>query len=1135
MIVVSKQKVRVQINNQIDTNFVRLPDIVVRKFEDVVLVQNTIVHLFPGHEHLEQKNGVNEHADVGTSGLYFGWDGHTTSTDSAFQNDLVKKDASELPVVEINPVLYSALLGNYKWLAHSGKESCDVYLEILNVPTVIPGSPATLNNEEKENDVQVLVEPVDYDDYEVVENNIDFLSAQVLQQTRCVSLGQMFICHINKNYARFVVLEVTNKNGESLLSDHKAIKYRDGKEMPLNRNFIKLDNDVYIVVKPKVRLSKLKELQKPNKNGLKKRLRTTLKVSRDELSEYVDSDRELCVYVSEKAHDYCWISYIPGPNVFQKSKSVTNTNDKYKKSQSSLNIPKNSKKTFMVKAQECSALNKSEMVLNDNLWRNFNLEMNNKELFEIAFVEDLKENGKKCANINETIIEIRALNPASFESLKAAKNLEFLMHFQDEQIINNHEIFEIDGKVYQVELLTKANGEDLEDDDRYVIFTKNCAEVSIKNDGNSKKDHLADNHPNGSDLPSKPFTREPNFHEDCLAKEGRYIGNTKLQETILTDLEKPISSTMFLYGKRGVGKTHFVKNLLDVEYGKGLRYCKYIDCEYLTGLKKSELSEWCLQLQSELYWYRDALIVLDNVEKLFPSADSNKTSEDDSGGLDKNLGVKVYFFINKLQDIIGSTQITAGQANSRKMTLLLTCEDKFKIHKYFTELKFITFEYTLKSLSKEDQILFLSTSYPKLNTSLGLEWNEIINYFDGFSMLDIINFIKMVEVYIEMKDNSEQNVLDIVKKQYIPINMKLQNVVPKPLDKLIGWDNVGGMFEVKQIILETLEKPVKYSKIFQNCPIRLRSGLLLYGYPGCGKTLIIKNIQTLFQSKSNSGAGSFNKLNFININGPEILNKYIGSSEKNIRDVFEKARSLKPCIIFFDEFDSIAPHRGHDSTGVTDRVVNQLLTELDGVEGGGGDDESGEGQVYVIAATSRPELIDAALLRPGRLDKSVLVDLPSLKESQDILIKSLLNYHHDIDTSDNGLHDVCTKLVDHHFTGADIQNIVYNAYLEAIHETTVLNKEKQAVAGDENQIILSREHLLATLEKSSSSISLSEYHQYSHTYSKFANRGKKDTKTANNKKTETLNGFNKKTPLDDHLSNEEKANIETIGTKVSLG
>lgn len=125
---------------------------------------------------------------------------------------------------------------------------------------------------------------------------------------------------------------------------------------------------------------------------------------------------------------------------------------------------------------------------------------------------------------------------------------------------------------------------------------------------------------------------------------------------------------------------------------------------------------------------------------------------------------------------------------------------------------------------------------------------------------------------------------------------------------------------------------------------------------GIGKTLIA------------SALANESKFNFISVKGPELLSKYIGNSEQNVRELFSKAEKAKPCLIFFDEFDSLAPRRGHDSTGVTDRVVNQLLTQLDGVERLDG--------VYLLAATSRPDLIDQALLRPGRIDRFLHVGYP---------------------------------------------------------------------------------------------------------------------------------------------------------------
>lgn len=225
------------------------------------------------------------------------------------------------------------------------------------------------------------------------------------------------------------------------------------------------------------------------------------------------------------------------------------------------------------------------------------------------------------------------------------------------------------------------------------------------------------------------------------------------------------------------------------------------------------------------------------------------------------------------------------------------------------------------------------------------------------------------------------------------------------------FSEVGGLSATRNTLLETLMYPTKYAPIFKSSPLRLRSGILLYGYPGCGKTLLASAV-----------AGECN-LNFISVKGPEILNKYIGASEKSVRDLFERAQAAKPCVLFFDEFDSIAPKRGHDSTGVTDRVVNQMLTQMDGAEGLEG--------VYVLAATSRPDLIDPALLRPGRLDKSLLCDMPTTADREDIL-RAVSKKLHLQSSISSRLSDIAARTEG--FSGADLQALMYNAHLEAIHD-----------------------------------------------------------------------------------------------------
>ena len=242
-------------------------------------------------------------------------------------------------------------------------------------------------------------------------------------------------------------------------------------------------------------------------------------------------------------------------------------------------------------------------------------------------------------------------------------------------------------------------------------------------------------------------------------------------------------------------------------------------------------------------------------------------------------------------------------------------------------------------------------------------------------------------------------------------------------------DAVGGLAEVKAALDEALSLPSRHASLFADAPLRLRTGALLYGPPGCGKTMVAL--------AAVAAAG----LRCVSVKGPELLNKYIGQSEAGVRDVFRRAAAAAPCALFFDEFDAIAPRRGHDSTGVTDRVVNQFLTELDGVEGLAG--------VTVLAATSRPDLIDPALLRPGRLDRLLLCPFPNRRDRRDVLRVAAgipTGAEGDARARETGVDDVADGAEG--FSGADLRAVVADANLFAIHRAMEEEKKRAEEDGD---------------------------------------------------------------------------------------
>merc|ERR1719193_2769421 len=230
----------------------------------------------------------------------------------------------------------------------------------------------------------------------------------------------------------------------------------------------------------------------------------------------------------------------------------------------------------------------------------------------------------------------------------------------------------------------------------------------------------------------------------------------------------------------------------------------------------------------------------------------------------------------------------------------------------------------------------------------------------------------------------------------------------------VTWDEVGALADVREELNAEILDPVRDPEYYEMLGLTSPSGILLCGPPGCGKTLLAKAVA--------NEAG----INFISVKGPELLNMYVGESEKAVRQVFQRARNSAPCVIFFDEVDSLCPKRSSGSSDGSTRVVNQLLTELDGVEGRAG--------VWVLAATNRPDILDPAVMRPGRLDKTLFVDFPAPLERVEILGAITKGGSRPRLGAGLSLHALGTDARCDGFSGADMGNLVREASMAALRE-----------------------------------------------------------------------------------------------------
>lgn len=438
---------------------------------------------------------------------------------------------------------------------------------------------------------------------------------------------------------------------------------------------------------------------------------------------------------------------------------------------------------------------------------------------------------------------------------------------------------------------------------------------------------------------------------------------------------------ILIYGNSGVGKSMLLKSL-----ASEFRGCHVIKIDGSSIMSKylGDSEEKLRGNFKEAIKYQPSMILIDEIESILP----NRKSKEDFSDVDSRILSTFSAMMDELNG--GGKVVVIGVTNELKnIDLSLRRPGRFDLE---VEIGIPDiegrFDILMKQMSKIEERL------KKIDTQ---EIKEIASKTHGYVGSDLLSLVresvmKAINRHLEASDHNTKD----VGVRYEDFQLSMKDIRPSAMKEIIlempkvRWSDIGGQEVLKRKLHEMVELPLKEADRFERFGIKAPKGLLLYGPPGCSKTMTAKALAT------ESG------LNFLAIKGPEIFDKYVGESERKIRDIFNKARASSPSIIFIDEIDAIAVDReGSESTNVSKQVLNTMLNELDGVEELNG--------VILVGATNRPASIDAALLRPGRLDRHVYVGPPDYEARYEILYKNTAKFGISDDVRETLLLDLVEK------------------------------------------------------------------------------------------------------------------------------
>jgi len=415
---------------------------------------------------------------------------------------------------------------------------------------------------------------------------------------------------------------------------------------------------------------------------------------------------------------------------------------------------------------------------------------------------------------------------------------------------------------------------------------------------------------------------------------------------------------VLLYGPPGVGKTLLAKAIANETNA----YFMAINGPEIMSKYYGESEQRLREIFEEAKKHSPSIIFIDEIDAIAPKRDEVV------GEVERRVVAQLLALMDGLESR-GDVMVIAATNRPNALDPALRRPGRFDRE----------IEIPLPDKQGRLEILQIHTRNMPLSSDVDLErLAEITRGYTGADLAALVREAAMraLRRYLPMIDLSEEHIpseiLESMEIRMEDFMAALREIVPSGLREIyievpeVHWDDIGGLGDVKQQLREAVEWPLKHPETFRRLGITPPKGVLLFGPPGTGKTLLAKAAAT------ESGA------NFIAVRGPEVLSKWVGESEKMIREIFRKARQHSPAIIFFDEIDAIAQTRGvYDTSGVTYRIVNQLLAELDGIVP--------LSNVVVVAATNRPDILDPALLRPGRFDKVIYVPPPDKEARLEIL------------------------------------------------------------------------------------------------------------------------------------------------------